>query len=362
MLVVRINAGTTGFAPGVCDRLETYLSSEIVGQNLALRQFVDAVCDHVAKPNPLRPLVISVHGPPGVGKSMLHQHAARALFSKTPHKYNLKCPGNDCKGYKVMFGLDFSFDEREAQHKALKHSIANHVKAFPQSLLVIEEYDKLDCPMRAFFRQALEGSEDFANVSLSHAIVILESNTGYLRLHDISRNAKKRSKIKPEQVQHMLKDIVFEQWYSEGCEDRIDTLKMVGHVDHFLPFFPLEKEHIKSIFELRLRKRSDELREQKLGALHWDESITDFLAGKVQYENGFAIDGGKEVGTLMTAYVTYPVRKWTRLQQNKLMDAKKDKEFNRTDPEPVGCGQFNIDEDGLLFLRERRTCSSKIEL
>ena len=81
-------------------RLEPFLDSQVVGQGLALKQLCDAVCDHVSNENPIKPLVISVHGPPGVGKSMVHQLAARALYNTEPGG-DLQCPGIDCPGYKV---------------------------------------------------------------------------------------------------------------------------------------------------------------------------------------------------------------------------------------------------------------------
>lgn len=86
--------------PGTCERLEPYLESQVVGQGLALKQLCDAVCDHVTDDNPSKPLVLSVHGPPGVGKSMVHQLAAKALYNAEPGA-ETQCPGIDCPGYKV---------------------------------------------------------------------------------------------------------------------------------------------------------------------------------------------------------------------------------------------------------------------
>lgn len=86
--------------PGACERLEGYLLDNIVGQDLALRQLTDAVCDHLAQPFPVRPLIVSAHGPPGVGKTLTHRLLARALYNKKPTS-NLECPGRDCPPYKV---------------------------------------------------------------------------------------------------------------------------------------------------------------------------------------------------------------------------------------------------------------------
>jgi len=93
-------AGVHDFASGACERVEPYLFSELVGQDLAVQQACDAICDHLAKREPQKPLVLSAHGPPGVGKTMMHLLLARALYSKKPSD-ELRCPGTQCLGYKV---------------------------------------------------------------------------------------------------------------------------------------------------------------------------------------------------------------------------------------------------------------------
>lgn len=95
-------AGTTKFVPGACDRLEPFLMQNIVGQDLALHQLVDAVCTHLATAHHKKPLILSVHGPPGVGKTFTHTLLARALYNKQPETA-IKCPGEDCAGAKVGF-------------------------------------------------------------------------------------------------------------------------------------------------------------------------------------------------------------------------------------------------------------------
>ena len=93
-------AGPADFAPGVCERVEPYLLQHLVGQDLAVRQLCDAVCDAVVTERPVRPLVLSIHGPPGVGKSLLHLLLARSLYSARPSA-DQRCPGPDCGGYKA---------------------------------------------------------------------------------------------------------------------------------------------------------------------------------------------------------------------------------------------------------------------
>ena len=285
-----------------------------MGQNLALHQISDAVCDHLANEAPRKPLVLSVHGPPGVGKSLFHQEAARALYSTRPSP-NLQCPGSDCSGYKVLFGMDFTTDDREAQHAALRNALSEHMQNSPEAFLVIEEYDKLDCTMRGFFRQLLTGGM-VGNFSLARSIIVLESNAGYTSLHKMLDKAGSREKISPERAQKELKDLVFDRWKKEGCEDRTDTLKMIGLVDFFLPFFPLERKHVVQLFELRIKEKLTTAELQKWGWRIWvDPGVANFLTDKVEFEGPYPIEGGKEVGTLLTRYVTRPIREWVKFQE-----------------------------------------------
>jgi hypothetical protein len=301
--------GGPRFAPGACERLEPFLAARVAGQDLALRQLADAVCDHLAAARPPRPLVLSLHGPPGVGKSLTHALAARALFARDPAAPGLRCPGPDCAGYRVLQGLDYGAEARAAQHAALRGALAAHAAAAPQALIVIEEYDKLDCHMRGFFRTLLAG-DAAGNASLSQAIVLLESNTGYTELHAMLEAAGGRERIAPEAAQRALKDLVFERWLAQGCEERADTLKMVGLVDFFLPFFPLEESHVRRLFAHRLAERGAELAAEGLGGLAVDPKVVDFLVARVDFEGRFPIEGGKEVGTLVTRHASRPLRGW----------------------------------------------------
>ena len=55
--------------------------------------------------------------------------------------------------------------EREQQQWYLTRSVLNHLHRYPEALLVIEEYDKLDCSTRAVLRQFITAPAS-ANVTL----------------------------------------------------------------------------------------------------------------------------------------------------------------------------------------------------
>ena len=61
--------------------------------------------------------------------------------------------------------MDYISSDRVRQHAYLRAAVLEHLRRAPQSLLVIEEYDKLDCPTRAMLRQLIENSHT-ANITL----------------------------------------------------------------------------------------------------------------------------------------------------------------------------------------------------
>ena len=51
--------------------------------------------------------------------------------------------------------MDYIRQDREQQHNLLREAILQHAKRYPESVLVIEEYDKLHCETRAMMRQII---------------------------------------------------------------------------------------------------------------------------------------------------------------------------------------------------------------
>lgn len=158
--------------------------NRIVGQNESVYAVSDAVCEHLhpgrgfddgSGPHyasaPTRPLIVSVHGPPGVGKSYTHQQLARGLFMKNPFDDSAPCPGEACPQYRVLMGMDWTSRSRKSQARQLRREIITHLERFPNgALLVIGEYDKLDCSMRTFFRTLFDASTGYEDRSASLAM------------------------------------------------------------------------------------------------------------------------------------------------------------------------------------------------
>jgi hypothetical protein len=110
-LWITLIPGTTRFVPEACQNIERLLSSEVVGQSLATGAMTEAICHHLAKQKGVvsssyrsTPLVLSLHGPPGIGKSLSTHLVSRALYNSDPD-LSAPCPGDGCQGAKSLTKL-----------------------------------------------------------------------------------------------------------------------------------------------------------------------------------------------------------------------------------------------------------------
>lgn len=84
-----------------------------------------------------------------------------------------------------------------------------------------------------------------------------------------------------EAAQRMLKDLMFNIWSNNACEEPADIVKLLSLIDFYLPFFPLERDHIRSLFTLKLEKKRQELLADGSDLLNWNADVIDFLVSKV---------------------------------------------------------------------------------
>ena len=312
----------------LCARTRALTTRELLGQDVGAALVVDAVCDHAEKSSRDRekPLVMSLHGSPGVGKSLFHRILARAAYNATREsdfdsgrrgRRNEACPGAGCPGYKVIFGTDYVVRERETQARMLRDAVTRHLEKYPESVVVVEEYDKLGCPARGMLKQMLEhgsagtGANPFdRNVTFGRSIFVLEANMGFMDVHDASAaggGAPTGDELTA--LQRKLKDGLFEKWTSDGCEDREDTLKVVGAIDIFVPFVPLDRAAVKAIVHAQLERRGETKKARReLARLEWDDRVLEALVNEVEFEGEYAIEGGKEVAIVLSRCVTRALR------------------------------------------------------
>lgn len=74
---------------------------------------------------------------------------------------------------------------------------------------------------------------------------------------------------------------MFHLWAADACESTTDIVKLLSLIDFYLPFMPLEREHIRQLFKAKLGQRAQEMQAASQGQLVWDDDVVDFLVSKV---------------------------------------------------------------------------------
>lgn len=57
---------------------------------MAKELIISAICQHLSKENPEKPLIFSLHGPPGTGKTFTHYLTAKALYGVAGNDSSIK--------------------------------------------------------------------------------------------------------------------------------------------------------------------------------------------------------------------------------------------------------------------------------
>lgn len=70
-------------------------------------------------------------------------------------------------------------------------------------------------------------------------------------------------------------------WSQGNCEGHVDIIRMLGSIDFFLPYFPLEGSNIRELFTKRLVDQSAAVLGSDATNLTWSDDVTDLLMSKV---------------------------------------------------------------------------------
>ena len=132
-----------------------------------------------------------------------------------------------------------------------------------------------------------------ANVSLSKSIVLLEANQGMFPIQELLMDAKKREDVSPYVAHHTLKEHMYGIWTQAGCETPVDAVRFGNIIDCFLPFFPLERSHIRELIEMSLESARQLISK---GSLQWDADFIEYYVNQVHFDGAYAVDGAIDAG------------------------------------------------------------------
>ncbi|KAG2496489.1 hypothetical protein HYH03_005314 [Edaphochlamys debaryana] len=286
---------STGDPRATCAALLPHLQGSVVQQCQAIVPMFEAVCGHlrsVARGTAQKPLVMSLHGPPGVGKTFSALLIPQALFYDSPEDGAKKCKGRGCRGALFLTRGDFESYERLESH------VSAHVLRSTNPYILIDDFDKFDCRMRTYLRALLDTSvvaDSSLRRGLERAIIIFTSNAGSDLVEEygrrvvtpgVSGSQAMCDRLVSNRLHADLKQTVTQELGGRAqCGGVLGNL--MGKIDRFLGFTPFHRDGVESFIRYKLRDKSPS---------HVDRLVAQLLKDRFVFDqHGFTAEAGNQI-------------------------------------------------------------------
>ncbi|XP_029301284.1 torsin-1B-like isoform X2 [Cottoperca gobio] len=269
--------------------LQVDLENKLFGQHIASRIILQAVNEFMTNDNPKKPLVLSLHGSSGTGKTFVSQLIADNIYKK----------GMD-SNFVHMFTSTLHFPHSshlDTYKSQLQQWIKGNVSNCAQSMFIFDEMDKMHPDLIDSIKPYLDYYDKLDGVSYRKAIFIFLSNIGgesiTKRALDFWKAGRDREKIELKDLKILLALAVFSKNSGLSHSSLIDN----NLVDFFIPFLPLEYRHVVQCV----------MAEMKARGLRPDHSVADRLAKDFVYfpesERVFSSKGCKTIQRKLDYYL-----------------------------------------------------------
>ncbi|KAG8447738.1 hypothetical protein GDO86_015014 [Hymenochirus boettgeri] len=281
-----------------CQQYEAYkntalqldFDSKIFGQHLAKRVILKAVTGFLNNKQSKKPLALSFHGWTGTGKNFVSQILARNIYPTGMESPYI---------HQFVATLHFPHAHLIDQYKdQLQKWIKGNVTKCERSIFIFDEVDKMHPGLIDAIKPYLDYYELLDGVSYHRSIFIFLSNSGSGIISELALNFWKEGKTR-EEIQ--LSDV--EQHLSLSAFNRKDSgfwhssLIDQNLIDFFVPFLPLEYQHVKMCVRAELQQRSYIV----------DEELVTMVSKEMTYypkeEQVFSLKGCKVVSSKLDYYL-----------------------------------------------------------
>lgn len=208
--------------------LKDKLKSDVFGQPFVEKNLIRTLEDYYLKPNKDRnnALVLSFHGPIGVGKSFVAEILSLAPFIKNKHLFSAKnifFDGNLVDKQKAIINQTIDSSVRDCEKSLFVFDDADH---FPSGIFEeLNVFRKIDGGLKyggsVFIFIFQVGAEEISSLT-----------------SDLLEKGVKREIFDIPEFRDVVKNAMLEKGYAE------DSIFM-RPINKIIPFLPLEKEHIK---------------------------------------------------------------------------------------------------------------------
>ncbi|KAM5299318.1 prosalusin isoform 3-T3 [Ctenodactylus gundi] len=243
-----------------------------------------------ADPAPTKPLVLSLHGWTGTGKSYVSSLLAQYLFQgglRSPHVHHFS---------PIMHFPHPSHIER--YKKDLKHWVQGNLTACGRSLFLFDEMDKLPPGLMEVLRPFLGSSWVVYGTNYRKAIFIFISNTGGEQINQVAleawRSHREREEISLQELEPVVSRAMLDNphhgfWRSGIVEEHL--------LDAVVPFLPLQRHHVRHCVLSELAQLGLEARDEVV------QAVLDSTTFFPDEERLFSSNGCKTVASRIALFL-----------------------------------------------------------
>ncbi|KAK0045132.1 torsin-1A, partial [Biomphalaria pfeifferi] len=212
----------------------------VFGQHIAEEVVVKLIKGHIKDSDPTKALVLTFHGPPGVGKTFVSLKIAESLYRR----------GIKSKFVQNIFAVkEFPDKEMVERYKAqLRARIEESVAKCERSLFIIDEVDKIPATLLDALVPYMDSNTHVNGINYRKSIFLLLSNTAGSNINEIAfkhwKSGMKRETLKLSDLENELMKQALNVERISGL--RHSELISRHLVSAFIPFLPLAKEHVRS--------------------------------------------------------------------------------------------------------------------
>ena len=183
-----------------------------------------------------KPLVISFHGTPGTGKNYVADLIAETLYEKgVKSKYV----------HKYLGRADFPKAANADLYKAqINHEVRVAIADCPRSLFIFDEVDKMPEGVFESLTSLVGYNSQIDGNDFSDAIFIFLTNTAGVQISDHLGDIIKQGTLRENAKLGQFESVLAKAAYNQIGGLRKASLIETHVIDHYLPFLPLEKQHV----------------------------------------------------------------------------------------------------------------------
>ena len=236
--------------------LQSSLRRRVFGQHLVTETVLKAVAGHLNNKSPSKALALSFNGWTGSGKNFVSKIVAQHIFKRGMESSFV---------HQIIATHDFPHQsDVEFYKRQLRNRVAKAVSDCPRSLFIFDEMDKMPTGLIDVLKPYLDHYPDVGKIDYRKSIFIFLSNTGGHKINEAVinqwREGMKREDITIKQLEEVINFRQFNMkggfWHSSLIENNL--------IDHFIPFIPLERSHIKMCAKADLEQKGHPVTEQIL--------------------------------------------------------------------------------------------------